>query len=61
VRDLAGYSMGQSGITCSAKSKKKEAVMQAERKIFVIRRQEKNYGLRQHGIPEEIANRFKDQ
>ncbi len=35
VRDLAGYSMGQSDNVRRAMSKKKEAVMKAEREVFV--------------------------
>lgn len=62
VRDLAGYSMGQSDNVRRAMSKKKEAVMQAERKIFV-HGDEKNHipGCVKNGISEDIANKIYDQ
>lgn len=49
VRDLAGYTLGRSDLVRRAMSKKKEAVMEQERKNFV-------YGNIEEGIPGCIAN-----
>lgn len=62
VRDLAGYSLGRSDLLRRAMSKKKQSVMEKERKIFV-------YGDEENGIPgciknnidEKIANKIYDE
>lgn len=54
VRDLAGYSYGQSDLLRRAMSKKKDSVMKEERKNFV-------YGDESMGIPGCVANGVSEQ
>lgn len=62
VRDLAGYSLGQSDNVRRAMSKKKEKEMIKERKTFVYGDAEKDVdGCVKNGISEEIANQIYDQ
>ncbi|MBE6038922.1 MAG: DNA polymerase III subunit alpha [Anaerofustis stercorihominis] len=62
VRDLAGYSMGQSDLVRRAMAKKKFDVMQAERKIFVYGDEEKGVmGCVKNGVDEDSANKIFDQ
>ena len=64
VRDLAGYTMGGSDVLRRAMSKKKDAVMQAERKRFVYGDIEDGgdvKGCVRNGISEEVANKIYDE
>lgn len=62
VRDLAGYSLGQSDNVRRAMSKKKEKEMIKERKIFVYGDEKTNVaGCIKNGISEQIANQIYDQ
>ena len=54
VRDLAGYSLGRSDLLRRAMSKKKAAVMEKERKIFI-------YGDEETGVPGCIKNEIDEQ
>lgn len=54
VRDLAGYSLGRSDLLRRAMSKKKQSVMEKERKIFV-------YGDEENGIPGCIKNNIDEK
>ena len=54
VRDLAGYTLGRSDLVRRAMSKKKAAVMDAERKNFV-------YGNPEEGVPGCISNGISEQ
>ena len=54
VRDLAGYTMGQSDLVRRAMAKKKHEVMQKERVNFVA-------GSAKKGVPEATANAIFDQ
>ena len=54
VRDMAGYTMGQSDLVRRAMAKKKHEVMQKERVNFVA-------GSAKKGVSEEIANAIFDQ
>lgn len=61
VRELAGYSMGRSDLVRRAMSKKKEAVMEEERKNFVYGNEAEGIpGCIAKGIPENIANQIYD-
>jgi len=61
VRNLAGYSFGRSDLVRRAMSKKKAAVMAAERQNFVYGNEEENVkGCIANGIPEETANQIYD-
>ena len=61
VRDLAGYSMGRSDLVRRAISKKKESVMNAERKNFVYGNSELGVkGCVNNGIDEKTANEIFD-
>ncbi len=61
VRDLAGYSMGQSDNVRRAMSKKKASVMEKERRNFVYGNQEEGVkGCIANGISEQIANKIYD-
>ncbi|MBQ7676769.1 MAG: DNA polymerase III subunit alpha, partial [Lachnospiraceae bacterium] len=61
VRDLAGYTMGQSDLVRRAMSKKKMSVMQEERKKFVYGDEKEGIkGAVNNGILEEVANRIFD-
>ncbi len=61
VRDLAGYSLGGADVLRRAMSKKKDAVMQAERKRFVYGDEATNVpGCVRNGISEQVANKIYD-
>ena len=63
VRDLAGYTLGGSDVLRRAMSKKKDSVMQAERKRFVygdIEEGGKVPGCIRNGISEKTANKIYD-
>ncbi len=61
VRELAGYTMGQADNIRRAMSKKKQYVIDAERKNFVYgNEEEKIKGCVANGISEEIANEIYD-
>ena len=62
VRDLAGYSLGRSDLLRRAMSKKKAAVMEKERKIFIYGDEETGVpGCIKNGIDEQIANKIYDE
>ena len=62
VRDLAGYSLGRSDLLRRAMSKKKQDVMNKERKIFVYGDEETGVnGCVKNGISEEVANKIFDE
>ena len=61
VRELAGYSLGGADILRRAMSKKKDAVMQAERQRFVYGDAKSNVaGCINNGISEQVANKIYD-
>ena len=62
VRDLAGYTLGRSDLVRRAMSKKKESVMQKERRNFVFGNPEEGVpGCIARGIPEVVANHIFDE
>ena len=62
VRDLAGYSLGRSDLLRRAMSKKKAAVMEKERKIFIYGDEETCVpGCIKNGIDEQTANKIYDE
>ncbi|MCF0230275.1 MAG: DNA polymerase III subunit alpha, partial [Parasporobacterium sp.] len=64
VRDLAGYTLGGSDVLRRAMSKKKDYVMQAERKRFVYGDLEDGGtvpGCIRNGISEQVANKIYDE
>ncbi len=62
VRDLAGYSMGRSDLVRRAMSKKKDEVMERERKNFVYGNEEEGVkGCINNGIDEDVANTIYDR
>lgn len=62
VRDLAGYSYGQSDLLRRAMSKKKDSVMKEERKNFVYGDQSKGIpGCVENGVSEQVANKIYDK
>ena len=62
VRDLAGYSMGQSDLVRRAMAKKKFEVMQAERQVFVYGDESKGVmGCVKNGVDEASANKIFDE
>ena len=62
VRDLAGYSLGGSDLLRRAMSKKKAAVMEKERKIFIYGDEETGVpGCIKNGIDEQTANKIYDE
>lgn len=62
VRDLAGFSMGRSDNLRRAMSKKKQNVMNSERRIFVYGDEKEGVkGCVNNGIPEIIANKIYDE
>ena len=62
VRDLAGYSLGRSDLLRRAMSKKKAAVMEKERKIFIYGDEETGVpGCIKNGIDEQTANQIYDE
>lgn len=61
VRELAGYTMGQADNIRRAMSKKKQYVIDAERKNFVYGNVEENIvGCEENGISESVANEIYD-
>ncbi|MBQ1285710.1 MAG: DNA polymerase III subunit alpha, partial [Lachnospiraceae bacterium] len=61
VRDLAGYSLGGADILRRAMSKKKDSVMQAERKRFGYGDEKTGVaGCIKNGISEQVANKIYD-
>ena len=59
VRDLAGYSYGQSDNVRRAMSKKKAKEMERNRNIFIYGDESENIeGCIKHGIPEETASKI---
>lgn len=61
-QSLAGYTLGQSDIVRRAISKKKDAVIQAEREAFIYGDDSRNIiGCKRNGISEEAANKLYDQ
>ena len=62
VGDLAGYSLGRSDLLRRAMSKKKAAVMEKERKIFIYGDEETGVpGCIKNGIDEQTANKIYDE
>ena len=62
VRDRAGYSLGRSDLLRRAMSKKKAAVMEKERKIFIYGDEETGVpGCIKNGIDEQTANKIYDE
>ena len=62
VRDLAGYSLGRSDLLRRAMSKKKAAVMEKERRIFIYGDEETGVpGCIKNGIDEQTANKIYDE
>ena len=62
VRDLAGYSLGRSDLLRRAMSKKKAAVMEKERKIFIYGDEGSGVpGCIKNGIDEQTANKIYDE
>ena len=61
VRDLGGYTLGRSDLVRRAMSKKKQSVMEQERKNFVYGNSEENVpGCLSKGISESVANKIYD-
>ncbi len=61
-RRLAGFSLGQADMIRRAMSKKKHAVIDAERKAFVHGDPERNIpGCIANGVPEDVANSIYDE
>lgn len=61
VQDLAGYSMGQADLIRRAMSKKKQSIIEEERKNFVYGNQEQHIiGCVANGIKESAANQIYD-
>ena len=61
VRDLAGYTMGQADNIRRAMSKKKQYVIDAQRKSFIYGSEEENIkGCVANGISEQAANKIYD-
>lgn len=62
VRDLAGFSMGQSDNIRRAMSKKNKALMEKYRKIFIYGGEDDSgntvSGAIEHGVPEEVADKI---
>jgi len=62
VRDLAGYTLGRSDLVRRAMSKKKQSVMEQERRNFVYGSQEEGVpGCLANGIDEKTANKIYDE
>lgn len=64
-QDLAGFSLGRADIVRRAMSKKKEDVMEREKKIFIEGLEEDGKivieGARRRGISEEVCNKLMDE
>ncbi len=59
VRDLGGYTLGRSDLVRRAMSKKKQYVMEQERKNFIYGNAEENVpGCVARGIPEQVAKQI---
>ena len=62
VRDLGGYTLGRSDLVRRAMSKKKQSVMEKERKNFVYGNEEEGVpGCVSKGITESVANHIYDE
>ena len=62
VRDLAGYTWGRSDLVRRAMSKKKQSVMEQERKNFVFGNKDEHVaGCVANGIEEKTANKIFDE
>ena len=66
VRDLAGYSYGRSDEVRRAMAKKKHAVMEREREVFIHGQTDENGkviipGCVRNGVPEDVANGIYDE
>ncbi len=62
VRDLGGYTLGRSDLVRRAMSKKKQHVMEQERKNFVYGNEEENVpGCLKKGISEAVAGKIYDE
>ena len=62
VRDLGGYTLGRSDLVRRAMSKKKQHVMEQERKNFVYGNEDENVpGCVKKGIPEAVAREIYDE
>lgn len=62
VRDLAGYSLGRSDLVRRAMAKKKKAVMENERRIFIYGDEESGVeGSLSRGVPKEVAEKIFSQ
>ena len=62
VRDLGGYTLGRSDLVRRAMSKKKQSVMEKERKNFVYGNEEEGVpGCVSKGISESVANHIYDE
>lgn len=62
VRDLAGYTWGRSDLVRRAMSKKKQYVMEQERKNFIYGNEEEGVkGCINNGVPENVANKIYDE
>jgi len=62
VRDLGGYTLGRSDLVRRAMSKKKQSVMEQERKNFVLGNPEEHVpGCVSKGIPEVVAGHIYDE
>jgi len=62
VRDLGGYTLGRSDLVRRAMSKKKQAVMEKERKNFVYGNADEGVpGCVSKDIPENVANKIYDE
>lgn len=62
VRDLGGYTLGRSDLVRRAMSKKKQHVMEQERKNFIYGNEEENVpGCVQKGIAESVAGHIYDE
>ncbi len=62
VRDLAGYTLGRSDLVRRAMSKKKQSVMEQERKNFVYGNPKEHVlGCVANGIDEKVANKIYDE
>ena len=61
VRDLGGYTLGRSDLVRRAMSKKKQSVMEQERRNFVYGNESEGVpGCLSKGIPENVANKIYD-
>lgn len=61
VRDLAGYTLGRSDLVRRAMSKKKQSVMEKERRNFIYGNEEEGVpGCVANGIPEDVASGIYD-